>query len=55
MAATTRRQAEHATLDRREFFLDDEAHRDFIALLDKPWTLPAEVRARLNRKAPWEV
>ena len=48
------RQAEETILDQRAFFLDDEAHARFLALLDSPTKPSAKVRARFNRKAPWE-
>jgi uncharacterized protein (DUF1778 family) len=55
MLESARQHAEDTILDQRAFFLDDNAHRRFIALLDKPHRPAADVRARLNRKAPWEA
>lgn len=55
MLESARRQAEETILDQRTFFLDDDAHRRFVALLDRPPKPSAEVRARFNRKAPWEA
>ena len=55
MLESIRRQAEETILDQRAFFLDDDAHARFLALLDKPAPPSAKARARLNRKAPWEA
>ena len=55
MLECARRQAEDTILDQRAFFLGDDAHARFIALLDSPPKPSAEVRARLNRKPPWEA
>ena len=52
---SARRQAEEALLDQRRFFLDDDAHSRFLALLDSPPESSAEVRARLGRKPPWRA
>jgi uncharacterized protein (DUF1778 family) len=54
MLESARRQAEETILDQRTFFLDDAAHVRFLALLDRPPKPTARVRARFNRKAPWE-
>jgi uncharacterized protein (DUF1778 family) len=54
MLVSARRQAEVTLLDQRTFFLDDKAHKRFLALLDAPPQPSAKARARLNRKAPWE-
>jgi uncharacterized protein (DUF1778 family) len=54
MLESARRQAEETILDQRAFFLDDEAHARFLALLDSPPEPSVEVRARFDRKAPWE-
>ena len=54
MLESARRQAEETILDQRAFFLDDDAHARFLALLDAPPRPSAKVRARFNRKAPWE-
>ena len=54
MLDSARRQAEETILDQRTFFLDEDAHARFLALLDSPPKPSAEIRARLNRKAPWE-
>ena len=55
MLASARSQAEETILDQRAFFLDDDAHARFLALLDAPPQPAAEARARLSRKAPWEA
>jgi uncharacterized protein (DUF1778 family) len=55
MLESARNQAEATILDQRAFFLDDDAHARFLALLDAPPPLSAAARARLNRKAPWEA
>jgi uncharacterized protein (DUF1778 family) len=54
MLESARRQAEETILDQRTFFLDDEAHARFLAMLDSPPASSAEARARLRRKVPWE-
>ena len=54
MLDSARRQAEETILDQRTFFLDDEAHARFLALLDAPPKPLAKVRARFNRKPPWQ-
>jgi uncharacterized protein (DUF1778 family) len=53
MLDSARLQAEETILDQRTFFLDDDAHVRFLALLDSPPKPSAKVRARFNRKAPW--
>ncbi len=53
MLDSARRQAEDTILDQRAFFLDDEAHGRFLALLNAPPKKSAKARARLNRKLPW--
>jgi uncharacterized protein (DUF1778 family) len=55
MLESSRRQAEETILDQRMFFLDDDAHVRFLALLDSPPKPSAKTRARLNRKPPWEA
>lgn len=54
MLESARRQAEETILDQRIFFLDDDAHARFLALLDSPPEPSPKARARLNRKAPWQ-
>lgn len=55
MLESARRQAEETILEQRTFFLDDEAHARFLALLDSPSKPSPEVRGRFKRKAPWEA
>lgn len=54
MLESARQRAEETILDQRMFFLDDAAHAQFLALLDSPPRTSSKVRARLNRKAPWQ-
>jgi uncharacterized protein (DUF1778 family) len=55
MLESARRHAEDTILDQRAFFLSDDAHSRFLALLDCPPKKPAKARTRLNRKPPWEA
>ena len=55
MLETARRQAEETIFDQRTFFLDDDAHLRFLALLDSPPKPSAKVRARFKRKPPWKA
>jgi uncharacterized protein (DUF1778 family) len=41
-------------LDRCVFLLDARAHEKFLAMLNKPTKPTEELRARMNRKPPWE-
>src|SRR5882757_1855104 len=54
MLDSARRQAEETILDQRSFFLDAEAHKKFLAMLDSPAPPSRELRARMNRKPSWE-
>jgi uncharacterized protein (DUF1778 family) len=54
MLDSARRQAEETILDQRSFFLDADAHKKFLAILDSPATPSRELRARMNRKPSWE-
>jgi uncharacterized protein (DUF1778 family) len=54
MLDSARRQAEETILDQRSFFLDPEAHKAFLAMLDAPAAPSRELRARMNRKPSWE-
>jgi len=54
MLDSARRQAEDTILDQRTFFLNEDAHARFLALLDAPPKPSAKARARLNRKPPWQ-
>ncbi|MCV2217711.1 type II toxin-antitoxin system TacA family antitoxin [Thauera sp. Sel9] len=49
------RQAEATLLDQRTFFVDEEAHARFLALLDAPPAISTDAVRRLQRKAPWEA
>lgn len=53
MLDSARRQAEEAILDQRSFFLDPEAHRRFLAMLDNPPKPDAALRARMRRRPSW--
>jgi uncharacterized protein (DUF1778 family) len=55
MLESARREAQETVLAQRTFFLDDDAHARFLALLDAPPKPSAKARARLNRKTPWEA
>ena len=55
MLESARRQAEETIFDQRTFFLDDDAHLRFLALLDSPPKPSAKVRARFKRKPPWKA
>jgi uncharacterized protein (DUF1778 family) len=55
MLDSARRQAEDTILDQRAFFLDDDAHARFLALLNAPPKKSIKTRARLNRKPPWQT
>lgn len=54
MLDSARRQAEETILDQRTFFLDPDAHEQFLKLLDTPATPSAELRALMGRKPVWE-
>src|SRR6266849_9404235 len=53
MLDSARRQAEETILDQRSFFLEPEAHEQFLAMLDAPAAPSKELRARLNRRPSW--
>ena len=55
MLESARRQAEETIFDQRTFFLDSDAHRRFVALLDAPPKPSAKVRMRFKRKPPWKA
>jgi uncharacterized protein (DUF1778 family) len=48
------REAESVLLDRRYFFLDDEAFQRFMAILDAPPKSNPRLARLLQTKAPWE-
>lgn len=54
MLDSARRQAEETLLDQRTFFLDAEAHKRFLALLDSPMKPSQELRSLMRRKPSWE-
>ncbi len=54
MLDSARRQAEETLLDQRVFFLDPEAHDQFLALLDAPAAPSEELRQRMRRRPSWE-
>ncbi|MDX8519652.1 type II toxin-antitoxin system TacA family antitoxin [Mesorhizobium dulcispinae] len=51
---SARRQAEETILDQRIFFLDADAHEQFLDLLDAPNKPSEELRARMTRKPVWK-
>ena len=48
------RRAEETILDQRVFFLNAKDHEKFLAMLENPIMPTREMRARTNRKRPWE-
>jgi uncharacterized protein (DUF1778 family) len=54
MLDSARQRAEDTLLDQRIFFLDDDAHESFVAMLDHPAPMDPAAVSRLNRKAPWK-
>ncbi|HIJ61221.1 MAG TPA: DUF1778 domain-containing protein [Rhodospirillaceae bacterium] len=50
MLDCARRQAEETLLDQRVFFLEPDAHAQFLALLDSPIQPDEDVRRRLRRR-----
>jgi uncharacterized protein (DUF1778 family) len=54
MLDSARRRAEETILDQRTFFLTPDAHKRFLALLDRPPKLGRNLRARMRRKPAWE-
>jgi uncharacterized protein (DUF1778 family) len=54
MLDSARRQAEETLLDQRVFFLEPDAHEQFLAILDAPAVPSDEIRQLLTRQAPWE-
>jgi uncharacterized protein (DUF1778 family) len=55
MLECARRQAEDTIFEQRTFFLEDDAHLRFLALLDSPPKPSAKARARFRRKPPWKA
>jgi uncharacterized protein (DUF1778 family) len=54
MLDSARRQAEETILDQRTFFLEPDAHEQFLAMLDAPVKPSKQLRARMRRKPSWE-
>ena len=53
MLESARREAEKTILDQRTFLLDEKAHDEFLALLDRPAKPSNGLRARMTREPPW--
>jgi uncharacterized protein (DUF1778 family) len=54
MLDSARRQAEDTLLDQRLFFLEPEAHEQFLALLDAPTPPNEDLRQLLQRRPAWD-
>jgi len=54
MLESARREAENALLDQRSFFLDDERHAAFVAMLDAPHTPSEKLKELMHRKPAWD-
>lgn len=54
MLDSARRQAEETLLDQRAFFLEQEAHDQFLAMLDAPSLPSEELRQRMRRRPSWD-
>lgn len=54
MLESARREAENALLDQRSFFLDDDAHEAFLALLDAPPAPSPTLIELMARKPAWD-
>jgi uncharacterized protein (DUF1778 family) len=54
MLDSARRQAEETILDQRTFFLEPDAHEQFLAMLDAPVKPSKQLRALMRRKPSWE-
>ena len=48
------REAREVLLDERLFLLDEKAHREFVAALDKPPAENARLARLMKTKAAWE-
>jgi uncharacterized protein (DUF1778 family) len=53
MLESARREAENAILDQRSFFLDDERHAAFVAMLDAPHIPSEKLKEPMHRKPAW--
>lgn len=54
MLESARREAENALLDQRSFFLDDDAHEAFLALLDAEPSPSPKLVELMARKPAWD-
>jgi uncharacterized protein (DUF1778 family) len=54
MLESARHRAEETILDQRVFFLDDDTHAKFLAMLDRTPAPAKALRARLRRRPAWE-
>ena len=54
MLESARARAEETILDQRLFALDDEAYKQFLAMLDAPARFSKAIRGRMKRKLAWE-
>ncbi|MBS0503398.1 MAG: DUF1778 domain-containing protein [Proteobacteria bacterium] len=54
MLESARREAENTLLDQRSFFLDDEHHAAFLAMLDAPSAPSEKLRELMRRKPAWD-
>jgi uncharacterized protein (DUF1778 family) len=54
MIESARARAEEIILDQRLFALDDDAYKEFLAMLDAPAKPDKVLRARMKRKPAWE-
>ncbi len=54
MLESARRAAEDALLDQRSFFLDEESHERFLALLDTPPSPSQELVDLMRRRPAWD-
>ena len=54
MLESARQKAEETILDQRIFFLDPDAHEEFLKLLDNPPEPDEALKKRFSRKRAWE-
>jgi uncharacterized protein (DUF1778 family) len=54
MLASARKEAEAAILDQRTFFLDEESHEQFLAMLDAPPAPSPALEKLMQRKPLWD-
>ena len=55
MLECARRQAEDTIFEQRTFFLDEDTHLRFLALLNSPPNPSVKAGARFRRKPPWKA